>query len=135
MPLLQNDQSYFTALEGDQWLADAEGQLSVDVLETDRHVVVRTAVAGVKGDDLDVSVTQDTVTIRGERRCPDNPWLRHAQAHAQECHWGRFSRSVVLPCHIRPDETDAVLKDGVLTVTMPKARTGNRITIIDESEL
>lgn len=117
------------------WFNEPEGQLGVDVIELDRDLIVRTAVAGVKNEDIDVSVTPDTITIRGERRPQETIFERHGTVHVQECHWGRFSRSVVLPCAVRPDEADAVLKDGVLTVTLRKAQMGNRLTIIDETQL
>ncbi len=124
-----------TLQDQDRWMADLEGQLSVDVLETDRDVIVRTPVAGVKREDIDVSVTPDTVTIRGERRLTRESTDRKAVVHVQECHWGKFSRSVVLPAHIRTDEVKAALKDGVLTVTLRKAQPGGSVPIIDESDL
>lgn len=133
MPLLPRLQS--SLQEQDRWMSDLEGQLSVDVLETETHVIVRTPVAGVKRENLDVSVTPDTVTIRGERRKSQETWDRKAIVHVQECHWGKFSRSVVLPAHIRTDEVKAALKDGILTVTLKKAQAGGSVPIIDESEL
>lgn len=133
MPLLPRLQS--SLQEQDRWLSDLEGQLSVDVLETETHVIVRTPVAGVQRENLDVSVTPDTVTIRGERRKNQETWDRKAVVHVQECHWGKFSRSVVLPAHIRTDEVKAALKDGILTITLKKAQPGGSVPIIDESEL
>lgn len=135
MSVSLNDRDYFSALQGTAGFSDAEGQLSVDVIETDKDVIVRSAVAGVKADDIDVSVTDDTVTIRGERKRVGEAWERQGTVHVQECHWGAFSRSIVLPCHIRSDAADAVLKDGVLTLTLPKKQRGNRLTIIDDSDL
>ena len=135
MPSLLRDQDYFQALEQAASPKTAEGQLHVDVIETNRDVIVRTAVAGVKGDDIDVGVTEDTVTIRGERREPDCTWGQQGIVHVQECHWGAFSRSVILPCRVRPEEADAVLKDGVLTITLGKQQHSGRLTIIDDSEL
>ncbi len=134
MPSPIGDNTYFTTLQEGSWLSEAEGQLNVDVIETDKHVIVRTAVAGVRSEEIDVSVTQDTVTIRGARQKTANAWERHGIVHVQECHWGKFSRSIVLPCHIRPDEAEAVLKDGILTITLQKIRADNRVTIIDETE-
>ncbi len=134
MPVSARERDYFSALEGG-WPSASEGQLSVDVIETDRDLIVRTAVAGVRAEDLDVSVTDDTVTIRGDRRTAGEAWERQGTVHVQECHWGAFSRSVVLPSHIRPDGADAVLKDGILVITLPKSQRSSRLTIIDDSEL
>lgn len=134
MPVL-HDHDYFGALETASWPSDSEGRLNVDVIETDRALIVRTAVAGVKSEQLDVSVSEDTVTIRGTRQEPQTVFERQGVVHARECHWGAFSRSIVLPCHVRPDESDAVLKDGILTVTLQKAQRGGRLSIIDETDL
>ncbi len=97
-----------------------EGQLAVDVLETQDKIVIRSAIAGVKPENLDVHVTSDIVTIRGERQ--GGREIHDATMHFQECFWGTFSRSVVLPHHVKPDEADAVIKDGILTLTLPKTR-------------
>lgn len=95
-----------------------EGQLAVDVIETPEQIIIRSAIAGVKPENLDIHVTNDLVTIRGER-------AKHASrldetVHYQECFWGQFSRSIVLPAHVRPDQADATIKNGVLTLTIPK---------------
>ena len=100
-----------------QWQSQ-EGQLAVDVIETPEKIIIRSAIAGVKPEDLDVHITNDLVTIRGERQTQKE---RHDETiHFQECFWGTFSRSIVLPAHVKPDEADAVVKNGVLTVTTPK---------------
>lgn len=123
----------FPSISTEPWLSPLEGQLSVDVIETDKDVIVRSAIAGVKAEDLDVNVTQDTMTIRGKR---ENSC--HAEEtgtiHVQECYWGNFSRSIVLPCHVRPDEAEAMIKNGILTVTVKKAHASPRLTIIEEND-
>ena len=112
------------------WLPETEGQLSLDVLEDARHVYVRTAIAGVRPEELDINITHDTVTIRGTRMhvCET---LKEATAHVEECYWGAFSRSVVLPHHVRAEEADATLRNGVLTITLPKAEMGTQLHIIE----
>lgn len=103
----------------DLWKSQ-EGQLAVDVIETPTEIVIRSAIAGVKPEDIDVHVTSDLVTIRGERQHHKS---RHDETiHFEECFWGSFSRSIVLPSHVRPDEAKADMKNGVLTLTIPKAR-------------
>lgn len=100
-----------------EFIAD-EGQLAVDVIETRESIIIRTAVAGVKPENLDINVSNDLVTIRGERK--ETKDYHEATVHFQECFWGTFSRSVVLPHHVTPNEAKAVIKDGVLTLTIPK---------------
>lgn len=95
-----------------------EGQLAVDVIETPENIIIRSAIAGVKPEDLDVHVTDDLVTIRGERQ--NQKEIDQSTVHFQECFWGVFSRSIVLPTHVKADEADAVVKNGVLTLTIPK---------------
>lgn len=108
------------SLHDNDYLFDSqEGQLAVDVIETRDSIIIRSAVAGVKPEDLDIHVTSDLVTIRGERKVEDE--YRGATAHFSECFWGTFSRSIVLPHAVKPDEADASMKDGVLTLTIPKA--------------
>lgn len=112
------------------WVPEHEGQLSVDVLENERFVFIRSTVAGTRAEDLDVAVTHDTVTIRGHRHHACAEW-EDATFHVQECHWGAFSRSIVLPSHVRPAEADAVLKNGILTITLPKTEVAASLSVIE----
>lgn len=96
-----------------------EGQLAVDCVETLSDIIIRSAIAGVKQEDLDIHVSEDVVTIRGQRHLDRNP--AHSTVHYSECFWGAFSRSIVLPCRVKTDEADAVIKNGILTITIPKA--------------
>lgn len=98
-----------------------EGELAIDVYITDQQVVVRAPMAGVKAENISVSLHNDLLTIRGTREEKTTP--RHARFMVQECHWGAFSRSVVLPVEVEADKTDAVLEDGVLYVTLDRAQT------------
>jgi HSP20 family protein len=105
----------------------SEGQLAVDVLETADKVIIRSAIAGVEEKDLDVSVNDDMVTIRGERQ--HEKVEDSATTHYEECFWGAFSRSIILPTRVKSDEADAALKNGILTITIPKAQKKNRIQV------
>lgn len=107
-----------------------EGQLAVDVIETRDSIIIRSAIAGVKPEDLDVNVTNDLVTIRGERQTGQE--FHDATTHFEECFWGTFSRSIVLPHHVKPDEAEAVIKDGVLTLTLPKATGEVKVDVREE---
>lgn len=96
-----------------------EGQLTVDVYQTPEHIVVKSTIAGVKPEDLDVSITNDMVTIRGTRRHDEE--ITEEDYFYRECYWGAFSRSIILPVDIISEKADASLKDGILTIKIPKA--------------
>ena len=96
-----------------------EGQLTVDVFQDDERIVVQSTIAGVSPEDLDVSITNDMVTIRGERRQQYD--VDSEDYFYQECYWGPFSRSIILPVEIDADRAEARIKNGVLTIRIPKA--------------
>jgi HSP20 family protein len=98
---------------------EQEGQLTVDVFQDDTNVVIQSTIAGVSPDDLDVSITNDMVTIRGERRQAYT--TRPEDYFYQECYWGTFSRSIILPVEIDADRAEAKIKNGILTIRIPKA--------------
>jgi HSP20 family protein len=107
------------AAKSDEWMNDFEGQLTIDMYQTKDNVVIKSTIAGVKPDDIDITIANDMVTIRGER-------ARDFEASSedyfyQECYWGNFSRSVVLPVDVDIENVSADLKDGILTVVLPKA--------------
>ncbi len=100
---------------------DSEGQLTIDVYQTDDDVIIKSTIAGVKPEDLDVSINNDMVTIRGERKQDEE--ISAENYYYQECYWGPFSRSVILPVEIVSDKTEATMKNGILTLKLPKADT------------
>jgi len=97
---------------------ETEGQLAIDVYQTPDEIVVESTIAGVKGDDIDVDVTSERVTIRGERTREES--IQQGDYYYQECFWGKFSRSVILPQEIDPDRASSSLRNGVLTIRLPK---------------
>ena len=97
---------------------EEEGQLTVDVYETSSSIIIKTMVAGVKPDDLDVSITRDSVTIRGKRE--EDRTVSSDDYFHRELYWGTFSRTITLPEEIDVEESDAVEKYGLLILTMPK---------------
>ena len=107
------------AYDDSSWLPqDPEGQLSVDVFETAKNIVITAPIAGVKPNNLEIYVSQDVITIRGRREdCHD---FKDRNYLYQECHWGMFSRSIILPVHVSSDGAEAKLKAGVLIITLPK---------------
>jgi HSP20 family protein len=102
----------------EDWMAEAEGQLAVDVYQTKDNVVIKAPIAGVTPENLDIEVADDVVTIRGER--VEEKEVDREHYYVQECYWGSFSRSVILPTSTIAEKAAAALKDGVLTVTIPK---------------
>jgi len=100
---------------------NAEGQLTIDVYQTDSDIVIKSTIAGVKPEDLDVSINNDMVTIKGERKKEEE--VENSNYYYQECYWGSFSRSVLLPVDVLPEKVDAALKNGILTIRLPKADT------------
>jgi HSP20 family protein len=100
-------------------LESNEGQLTIDVYQTDSDIVIKSTIAGVKPEDLDVSINNDMLTIRGERKNEEQ--VMEENYYYQECYWGSFSRSVILPIDVVADKIEASMKNGILTVRMPKA--------------
>lgn len=97
---------------------ETEGQLAIDVYQTPTSFVIESAIAGVKPDDIDISISPESVTVRGKREKEEK--LRGDDYLYQECYWGKFSRSVILPQEIDPDRAQASLKNGVLKLVLPK---------------
>jgi len=97
--------------------SEPEGQLTIDVYQTPDEIVVESAIAGIRPEDIDVDVTSDSVSIRGERRKEQE--VKEEDYFYQECYWGRFSRSVILPQEIDPDHASVNFKNGILTVRLP----------------
>jgi len=101
------------------WLAPLGAEsLAVDMYETDDDVVVKTTVPGVKSEDIDVSITGDVLTIKGETKSEEK--VEKANYIRQERRYGAFSRSLTLPSTVMADKATAEFENGVLTLTLPK---------------
>lgn len=111
-----------TAEVADEWDDEqpVAGQLAVDVYETKEKLVVKGRVAGVNKSDLDVSISDNTLTVKGTLNAGNEDGVENY--FLQECYWGEFSRSLVLPVPVKEDEIEAVLKDGVLTISFAKLK-------------
>ena len=111
-----------TAAPADEWDEEdaVPGQLAVDVYETRERLVVKARTAGVNKPDLDVSISDNTLSIRGTLSAGNEEDVENY--FVQECYWGEFSRSIALPVPVKEDEIEAVLKDGVLTVSFTKVK-------------
>ena len=112
--------------DGAEWESDSnytpeqpqEGELPVDMYQTDESIVIRALVAGVKPSDLDISITRDMVTIRGVRE--EVQEAHDSNYYHRELFWGSFSRTIVLPEEVIIDEADAQEKHGLLEIRLPK---------------
>lgn len=106
----------------DEWEEDdvVPGQLAIDVYETKEELIVKARTAGVNKNDLDVSISDNTLSIRGTLSAGGEDNVENY--FVQECYWGEFSRSIALPVPVKEDEIEAVLKDGVLTVGFKKLK-------------
>jgi HSP20 family protein len=102
-----------------EWHDDeVEGQLTVDVYQTADEIVIRSIVAGVRPEDLDVAISRDTVTIRGIRE--EHKEVSDDNFFHKELYWGAFSRTVMLPAEVEVEEAQAGEKYGILTIRLPK---------------
>ncbi len=95
-----------------------EAELTVDVYQTASDIVIQTMVAGVKPEDLELTIARDMVTIRGKRG--ENRNIDEENYFTKELYWGKFSRTILLPQEIEPEEVEAVEKHGLLTIKLQK---------------
>lgn len=110
------------------WLSQPpEGRLAIDVFREDGMLVIRTPVAGVEVEDLDIAVDGDLLTIRGQRHL-QTP-IHEEDWFYRECYWGGFSRSVILPIDVHINDIRASLKQGILDIRLPIREQGRAITI------
>ncbi|MEK7625685.1 MAG: Hsp20/alpha crystallin family protein [Patescibacteria group bacterium] len=107
--------------------ADTEGQLSIDVLETESDLVVVATMAGTKPEDIVLHLHNDFLTIRGRR---SSPVAGSSRYFYEECYWGKFSRTIVLPMDVKGDMATSEYKNGVLTIRIPKTSVQQNIPIL-----
>ncbi len=129
IPIVEDKMS---ATEQDWLLEDYSGQLAVDVYQTDKEIVIKSTIAGVRPEDVDISINNDMVTIRGRRERSDT--VSDENYFYKECYWGGFSRSIILPTEVKSDRVQASLKNGILTITLPKVLKPNKIKVVKVRE-
>ncbi|MFH1207710.1 MAG: Hsp20/alpha crystallin family protein [Patescibacteria group bacterium] len=115
-------------LDGD----DYSGQLAVDVYQTNEDIVIKSTIAGVRPEDIDIGINNDMVTIRGKR--DKDHEVTDENYYYRECYWGGFSRSIILPCEVKVDRIKAAMKNGVLTIILPKATKVSKVTVVKVKE-
>ncbi|NMB92060.1 MAG: Hsp20/alpha crystallin family protein [Parcubacteria group bacterium] len=104
-----------------------EGELAIDLYETKDSLVLQAVIGGMKADDLDISITNDMITIRGERQREESGQID--KFYYDECFWGAFSRSLVLPQEVDADKAKATIKNGLLTIVLPKLEKTKKKTL------
>lgn len=95
-----------------------DGQLAVDVHQTPTEIIIKAMIAGVRPEDLDVSITRDMVTLKGRRE--ESHEVAEEDYFCRELYWGSFSRTILLPQEVEPEEAEAIEKNGMLTIKLPK---------------
>ncbi len=105
---------------GDAWFDDEEqeGELTIDVYQNANEIIIKSMVAGVRPEDLDISITRDMVTIKGKR--DTDRMVQDEDYFHRELYWGSFSREIMLPAEIEVEEAEAVEKHGLLIIKLPK---------------
>jgi len=109
-----------------EWLnyeeGETEGQLAIDVFQTDKKIIIKSTIAGVKPEDLKISLHHDLLTIKGHRSVKEE--VKEEDYLYRECYWGSFSRSIILPAEVDNKRVEAELENGVLTITLFKNNPG-----------
>ena len=97
---------------------EGDGQLTVDVFQNENEIIIQSTIAGVAPENLEININAESVNIKGQRHREEK--ISEKDYFYQECFWGKFSRSVILPQEIDPERSTAQLKNGVLTIRLPK---------------
>ncbi len=118
------------AVDPAEWMEEMEGQLAIDVYQTAGEIIIKAPIAGVRQEDLDVTITDEQVSIRGERHDVTQESVEGYLV--QECYWGSFSRTYTLPLAVDSDKSTARLVNGILTIVIPKAAKARTKTIAVE---
>lgn len=106
---------------------DYEGELAVDVYQSGQNIIVKSTIAGVKIEDLEIYLHNDLLTIRGKRESGKEE--SGSDYFYKECYWGGFSRSIILPVEVQADHVEATLKNGILKIVMPIAQKSKLINV------
>lgn len=105
-------------LQGEEWLEEEEGQLAIDAYQDEDNIYIKAPIAGVNIDDLEISITDEIVSVKGTRK--NETELARENYFVQECYWGSFMRSYILPVSVDAAKAEARLRDGILTISIPK---------------
>ena len=115
----QIDRMFEDSLWPRNTLMPAQGNVLIDMYQTDNDVMVKASLPGVNPDEVDITVTGDILTIKGEHK--EEKEAKEENYYHKERRFGSFSRIVALPVPVKNDKAEAVFEDGVLTLTLPKS--------------
>lgn len=115
---VQNDN--YDPYEEDYDDLEEEGQLAVDVYQDKGNIIIKSTIAGVEPENVDITFDNDMITIRGKRKKDSS--IMDGDYFYQECYWGSFSRSIILPVDVETDKIKATIRNGILTITLPKTK-------------
>jgi len=110
-----------------EWLKKPEGELTADVYQTDKELVIQAPIAGVKPEDIDINLENDMLTIKGVRK--NIVEEEEKNYFHQECYWGRFIKELILPVEVDNSRVEATMKEGILIIRMPKIEKDKKRTI------
>ncbi len=130
MPIFKKRKKQENNLSND-WLSYSnEGELAIDAYETDKEFIICSTIAGVKAKDLDISLEEDMLIIKGHREKPEDSDEKKSYIQ-QECFWGPFSKKIILPEKVDISQAKATIKEGILFLRIPKEKKGdaNKIKI------
>jgi len=116
----ENDYDYFWASEQEN---EIDGQLAIDVYQTKNKIIIKSTVAGVNPEDIKISLHNDLLTIKGSRKMKEI--VDESDYLYQECYWGSFSRSIILPAEVDSQNVEAEIENGILTVSLTKSKKEN----------
>jgi HSP20 family protein len=111
----------------DWFTEDYEGQLAVDVYQSGNDLIVKSTIAGIQPEDLEIYINNDLLTIRGKRESEIEE--SKTDYFYKECYWGGFSRSIILPCEVQIDRVEATFKNGILKIVLPIALKARAINV------
>ena len=124
---MEDERVDFFSSTPDAWAQTVEGQLAVDIFRESDHLVIRSTMAGVSPENLDIAIDGDLLTIRGQRE--EQRLINEDDWFTKECYWGSFSRTIVLPMDVYSEQAAASLKNGVLEIRFPIRSQGQPIKI------
>jgi len=106
--------------KGNDWMEEEnqEAELTVDVYQTPTEIIIQTMIAGVRPEDIELTIARDMITIRGKRE--ESRKIEEENYFSKELYWGAFSRTILLPQEIEPEESEATEKHGLLTIKLQK---------------
>ena len=116
-------------IKKENWF-EPEGELTIDAYQTENEIVIQSTIAGVNPEDLDIAIENEILTIKGVRKKPEieehSEGDKQKNYFYQECYWGPFSKEIMLSEEVDTSNVEATIKQGILTIRMPKIQRKNK---------